>query len=107
MTEIITQPKHSIFNEHAFENFIKEHKIQPYRKKQIFHEIFKNAVINFEDMSNLAKDLRTLLSNNFFIIPFELEEQYESPETTKFLFRLSDNNVIESVLMFHFHEIVE
>ena len=98
---------HSIFDQEALENFRKEHNLQPFRIKQIFHEIFKNSIIDFQEMTNLSKDLRDTLSKEFSIIPFELKELQESADTTKFLFTLPDGNVIESVVMFHFHEIIE
>lgn len=98
---------HSIFDQEALEKFRKEHNLQPFRIKQIFHEIFKNSIIDFQEMTNLSKDLRDTLSKEFSIIPFELKELQESTDTTKFLFTLPDGNVIESVVMFHFHEIIE
>lgn len=58
-------------------------------------------------MTTLSKDLRDNLSKEFEIIPFTLKEMHEGTDTTKFLFSLPDGNVIESVVMFHFHEIIE
>ena len=98
---------HSLFDQNAREEFRKEHKIQPFRLKQIKHEIFKNAVINFDEMTTLSKDLRHQLAEHFEIIPFTLDTIQESEDTTKFLFKLPDGNVIEAVIMFHYHEIVE
>lgn len=98
---------HSIFDQDARESFRQEHKIQPFRLKQIKHEIFKNAVINFDEMTTLSKDLRQSLKEHFEIIPFTLDTVQESEDTTKFLFKLPDGNVIEAVIMFHYHEIVE
>lgn len=97
----------SIFNTEALEQFRKKHNLQPFRIKQIFHEIFKNSILNFQEMSTLSKDLRDELTKEFEIIPFTLKEKHEGTDTTKFLFSLPDGNVIESVVMFHFHEIIE
>ena len=58
-------------------------------------------------MTTLSKDLRDNLSNEFEIVPFTLKEMHEWTDTTKFLFSLPDGNVIESVVMFHFHETIE
>ncbi len=58
-------------------------------------------------MTTLSKDLRDNLSKEFEIIPFTLKELHEWTDTTKFLFALPDGNVIESVVMFHFHEVIE
>lgn len=97
----------SIFNPEALENFRKAKNLQPFRIKQIFHEIFKNSILDFQEMTNLSKELRDDLSKEFEIIPFKLKELQESNDTTKFLFELPDGNVIESVVMYHFHEIIE
>ena len=99
--------KASIFDKEKLEERRVQHKLQPFRLKQIFHEIFKNSVIDFQEMTTLSKELRDSLSENFTIVPFELQEMQESEDTTKFLFKLPDGNVIESVIMFHYHEIIE
>lgn len=99
--------KQSIFNAEAVEARRKEHNVQPFRLKQIFHEIFKNAVMDFQEMTTLSKEHRDSLEENFTIVPFTLDSMQESQDTTKFLFKLDDGNVIESVIMFHYHEIVE
>lgn len=99
--------KHSIFDTEQVEIFRKEQKLQPFRIKQITHEIFKNSVTDFDEMTNLSKELRQQLKERFTIIPFELDQIQESEDTTKFLFKLPDGNVIESVIMFHYHDIEE
>lgn len=99
--------KASIFDKEKLEERRVLHKVQPFRLKQIFHEIFKNSVLDFQEMTALSKELRDSLSENFTIVPFELQEMQESQDTTKFLFKLPDGNVIESVIMFHYHEIIE
>lgn len=99
--------KQSIFDAEALEQFRQEHKLQPFRIKQIFHEIYKNSVLDFQEMTTLSKDLRDLLSENFHILPFTLDQLHESQETTKFLFKLPDGNIFESVVMFHYHDVVE
>jgi 23S rRNA (adenine2503-C2)-methyltransferase len=108
-TETIETPiiKASIFDADAVEIFRKEHGLQPFRIKQIYHEIFKNSVLDFQEMTALSKELRDDLSARFSIIPFTLKEFQEGSDTTKFLFSLPDGNVIESVVMFHFHEVIE
>ena len=99
--------KSSIFDKEKLEQRRAEHKLQPFRIKQIFHEIFKNSVIDFQEMTALSKEIRQSLEDTFTIVPFTLKEQQESDDTTKFLFELPDGNVIESVIMFHYHEIIE
>jgi 23S rRNA (adenine2503-C2)-methyltransferase len=94
----------SIFNTQAVESFRKEHKLQPYRIKQIYQEIFHNANIDFQEMTTLSKQLRDQLSKHFSIVPLTVDTIEECKETSKFLFQTQDGNVVESVLMFHFHK---
>jgi adenine C2-methylase RlmN of 23S rRNA A2503 and tRNA A37 len=66
--------KYSIFNDEKIEEFRKLHKLQPYKIKQIYHEIFKNSNIFFQDMSTLSKEMRIELENNFYILPFDIDQ---------------------------------
>lgn len=98
---------YSIFDAEHVERFRKEHDLQPFRIKQIYHEIFKNSVLSFQEMTTLSKDLRDALEKEFTIAPFTVQETQEADTTTKFLFALPDGNVIESIVMFHFHDVIE
>ena len=60
--------KISILDAGKLQEFSKERKLQPFRVKQIYQEIFKNQNINFSDMTTLSKDLREDLDNNFSIV---------------------------------------
>lgn len=65
------------------------------------HEVFNNAVIDFNEMTALPLDLRQLLHQECQIIPFELSKIIEDEETTKFLFWSDADNVFETVLLYH------
>ena len=77
--------------------------VKAFRIKQIEHEIFQNSIIDFNEMSALPKDLRIQLDEEFCIIPFEVDGVYEGKESLKVGFRMPDDTIIESVLMFHYH----
>lgn len=94
---------HSLFDQEQLELFRKEHQLQPYRIKQIMQEIFVNNNTDFDDMTTLSKDLRVALKEKFSIIPLGVDKIIEDDETSKFLFTTADNNVVEAVLMYHFH----
>ena len=94
----------SIFNPIAVESFRKKHNLQPFRIKQIYHEIFKNSILNFQEITTLSKELRDDLSANFSILPFSVENIQESENTIKFLLKQDDGSVLESVIMMHFHD---
>ena len=72
----------------------------PFRVKQIYQWVYRKYVDDFEKMSNLPKELRNKLKNEYIINPFELINYEKSlDETEKFLFKLHDNHTIETVLI--------
>lgn len=76
----------------------------PYRAEQIYLWLAKGAN-SFEQMLNLPKDLRQKLSVKYYIANAEIEQKLSSrtDETIKYLFRLSDGEFVESVLMKYKH----
>ncbi|NFO09946.1 23S rRNA (adenine(2503)-C(2))-methyltransferase RlmN [Clostridium botulinum] len=84
--------------------WMKENNESSFRAKQIMSWIYKD-VRNFSDMRNMPKSLITKLEENFEISLPEIEEIYKSEldGTEKFLFKFSDGNLIESVLMRYKH----
>lgn len=69
--------------------------------KQIFDWLYKKRVYAFKEMTNISKSLQDKLSNNFSIDMLELVRKQTSELTNKYLFKLSDGNLIEAVLMRH------
>ncbi|NFT91978.1 23S rRNA (adenine(2503)-C(2))-methyltransferase RlmN [Clostridium botulinum] len=84
--------------------WMKENNESSFRAKQIMSWIYKD-VRNFIDMRNMPKSLIAKLEENFEISLPEIEEIYKSEldGTEKFLFKFSDGNLIESVLMRYKH----
>lgn len=84
---------------------MKEMGEKPFRSKQIYQWLHKRGVDSFEEMSDVSKDLRNKLSALYEVCPLTLAGQRISGEdgTGKYLFRLSDGKVIESVLMKYKH----
>lgn len=72
-----------------------------FRTKQIFKWLQKEGVDSFEQMTDLPKHLREQLSEAFEIRHCQIEKKYcsEIDETVKYVFRLNDNELIESVVM--------
>ena len=85
-------------------DFIKSIGEPAYRCGQIFKWL-SLGVDNFDNMTNLSKDLRQKLSETCFIeMPKLLKKQVSAKDgTIKYLFGLSDGNSIESVLMEYKH----
>ena len=77
---------------------------KPYRAEQIFHWLYIEKVNSFEEMTNLSKELREKLSQEFTIQQFKILKKLVSVDgTTKYLFDLLDGNAIETVLMEYHH----
>jgi 23S rRNA (adenine2503-C2)-methyltransferase len=71
-----------------------------YRAKQITDWIYKKRVSSFDLMTDVPNDLRTVLAAEFDTPKMEVVRVLGSKDTTrKFLFRLRDQNLIESVLI--------
>lgn len=74
--------------------------LQAYRGRQIIPWLYRQRLRNFQDMSNISKDVRELLSQQFTIYRPEMLKRLDSVDgSRKYLFRLSDNKFIESVLI--------
>ena len=76
-----------------------------FRAKQIYSWIHEKLVDSFEEMTNLSKDLREKLNQNYTLNSMEVAAVQTSKidGTQKYLFRLHDGHVIESVLMKYHH----
>lgn len=73
---------------------------KPFRATQIFEWIYKKNCLSFLEMTNISKNSQQSLQQHFSIRELEIvKEQISSDGTRKYLFKLSDNNLIETVLM--------
>jgi 23S rRNA (adenine2503-C2)-methyltransferase len=71
-----------------------------YRADQIVDWLYKKRVDTIDKMTNLPRPLRTLLSEKFSLGKSDIVRVLGAQDTTqKFLFRLADENLIESVLI--------
>ena len=73
-----------------------------YSAEQIFKWVYEKQEFNPEKMTNISKDLQAFLLAFFDFSTLNLvEEQRSKTGTNKYLFRLEDGIVIETVLMDH------
>ena len=81
--------------------WIKANELPAYRAKQIYEWLHKYGVADFSEMSNISKDLRNSLSNEFYISVCSVEDKFVSAVdgTVKYLFQLNDGEFVESVIM--------
>ena len=72
-----------------------------FRAKQIYRWLHKSFVSDFSQMSDLSLELRSILNDNFVIFGCAIEKKLisEYDGTVKYLFKLHDGELIESVLM--------
>ena len=72
-----------------------------FRAKQVWQWLHQKGVVSFDEMTNLSKQLRDTLSEEYVIKFCEVERKSVSAldGTVKYLFRLYDGQFIESVLM--------
>ena len=71
-----------------------------YRADQITHWLYQKRVNSFAEMTDLPQALRMQLADNFSFDNIDTLRVLGSKDTTqKFLFRLRDGNLIESVLI--------
>lgn len=76
-----------------------------FRAKQVYSWIHEKLVDSFDEMTNLSKDLREKLKANYTLNSLEAVAVQTSKMdgTQKYLFRLHDGHVVESVLMKYHH----
>ncbi len=72
-----------------------------FRAKQIFAWQNQKLVQSFNEMTNLPKSLIEYLNKNFILQTLTVQKKLTSKDgnTIKFLYKLSDDNLIESVIM--------
>ncbi|MBR3949753.1 MAG: 23S rRNA (adenine(2503)-C(2))-methyltransferase RlmN [Oscillospiraceae bacterium] len=81
-------------------NILKELGQPAFRAKQVFTWLHK-GVRSYEEMTNLPKSLRDILTETYPIRPPKVVRKQESQRdgTIKYLWELSDGNCVETVLM--------
>lgn len=86
------------YTKYELKNLLVSYNEKPYRAEQILKSL--HLGLDFESMTDLSKDLRKKLSENFIDQPVKIIKNLISKDgTQKFLYLLTDNNVIEGVLM--------
>ena len=74
--------------------------VPKYRKEQIRNWVFEKGFLDWDKMSNLPKGLKKDLSEKVDLLPMEPVKVQGSTDTTqKILWKLRDNQFIESVLI--------
>lgn len=75
---------------------------KPFRSSQIYEWLYRHKISSFDEITNMKKSFIEILKRDFSLERLELVTRQDSVDgTIKFLFRLSDGNLIETVLMNH------
>lgn len=82
------------------QTFFTENNDKAFRAKQVMEWLWQKSVRSFEEMTNLSKATREMLSQNFIISPVSIGDcQHSDDGTIKYAFHLADTNLVEGVLI--------
>lgn len=88
------------YTKEELETFLVKNEITKFRATQIYEWLYRKLVTNFSDMTNIKKDTLAQIER---LADFSTLEQVDlhigEDKTKKFLFRLHDGHLIETVLM--------
>ena len=88
------------FSKDSIRTFFIEHGEKPFRANQVYEWLWKKSARSFEEMTNLSKETRELLSRHFEIHGVKIASSQTSRDRTiKNAFRLFDGPVVEGVLI--------
>jgi len=93
-----------LLDQSQLQTYLQEHQIPSFRAKQITQAIYKESILDIDEITTLPKDLRTQLKQDTTINYLQCVDTVEGPETTKFLFQLPSGEILETVLMYHRHQ---
>ncbi len=84
-------------------DIIKNNGFPSFRSKQLFSWLYK--VDSFDKMTNLPKDMREFLNENYYIPTITVEKKLVSAQdgTTKYLFSFQDGEMVETIVMKYRH----
>lgn len=84
------------------EEWLLKRNVPKFRAKQLYQWMHNKFVSSIDEMTNIPKDLRNAISEEGLITIKEAERQTSKVDgTIKFLFEMSDGQMIESVFMKH------
>ena len=88
-------------NEQDWITWLKQEGEPGFRAKQILNWIYTKGALSWDEMTNLSKDLRQRLAKAiaFPVLQFVRVTESNDLETYKFLWRLRDGSLVESVLI--------
>ncbi len=81
-------------------DLIVEQGLSPYRGRQIFSWLYRPGITGFDQMTDIAKKVRESLADHFYFSSLQIAgKETSSDGSVKYVFRLADGYIIESVLI--------
>jgi 23S rRNA (adenine2503-C2)-methyltransferase len=82
-------------------DYFMQHGFEKFRADQVFDWLHNKRVFDFAQMTNLSKKLREMLELECGFTEYEIARKQRSKidDSEKFLFRLADGNMVESVTL--------
>ena len=105
MVVIVNKLDIKSLNKQELTEYLKLNGEKPYRASQVYEWLHVKLIQDYEEMSNIPKNLRSHLAENTDLKNLKLIRTLTSKtgETSKFLFQLEDDNLLECVLMKYHH----
>jgi len=98
--EVPPKPEIKDLTPEQLAQWFQQHGMRSFRVTQVLKWIYLHQAESFEEMSDLSKETRQHLTENFSLERLKIEKKETSQDgSQKYLFRLRDGNLIESVLI--------
>ena len=72
-----------------------------FKATQVYEWLYQKRVFDIDLFSNIKKEIREKLKNDFDMSFIKIEKKQEDDLTVKYLFRLADDEFVEAVVMMH------
>ena len=72
-----------------------------FHAKQLFSWLYEKRIENYNDITDIKKDLVEIISKDYSIDRLKIVEIQKDVDVNKYLFELNDGEHIEAVLMRH------
>lgn len=88
------------FSEDMLKEYLSRRGQKPFRASQLIEWLYRHKITSFDEITNMKKDFIKEIKKDFILETLECADHQQSSDgTQKFLFRLADKNLIETVLM--------